>query len=38
MALPLNANRPTNFEVEMFHRKARHQMAGIPFAWHIPNR
>jgi hypothetical protein len=38
VALLLNANRPTNFEVEIFHRKARHQMAGIPFAYHISNR
>jgi hypothetical protein len=30
--LILNANRPTNFEAEMFDRTARHRMAGIPFA------
>jgi hypothetical protein len=37
VALLLNANRPTNFEVEMFDRTARHQIAGIPFALLICN-
>jgi hypothetical protein len=37
VALLLNINRPTNFEVEILDRTARHQIAGIPFALLICN-